>query len=152
MYLNLGPFQRPWICTSAMWCAFPNAVCSGLLRKPLDTTIWQLLSLHCPGGCQGNIKQNNNEKMYHLLTILMVVAVHWYNIVCITRWRKSRAILDATGCHHRASIVANSSHWSYQCQFLFVFFHDQLVEKGCGLRLRSLFWIGVWHINLIGRT
>jgi hypothetical protein len=30
--------------------------------KPLDAAVGQLLSLYCPGGCQGNIKQNNDDK------------------------------------------------------------------------------------------
>ncbi len=63
MYLRRGPFQRPCACAGIMGCALPNAACPGLLQKPLDATIGQLLSLYCPGSCQGNSKQNNDEKM-----------------------------------------------------------------------------------------
>ncbi len=43
-----------------------DAACPGLPRKPLDTTIGQLLARYCPGGRQGDSKQNNDEKMDQL--------------------------------------------------------------------------------------
>jgi hypothetical protein len=44
--------------------ALPNAACPGLLWKPLDAAIGQLLAPYHPSSCQGNSKQNNNNKMY----------------------------------------------------------------------------------------
>jgi hypothetical protein len=41
-----------------------DAACPGLLRKPLDAPIGQLLAPYHPSGCQGNSKQNKDEKMY----------------------------------------------------------------------------------------
>jgi hypothetical protein len=34
-----------------------------LLQKPLDATIRQLLAPYHPSGCQGNSKENNNNKL-----------------------------------------------------------------------------------------
>jgi hypothetical protein len=119
-----------------MQCALPDAACPGLHRKPLDAAIGQLLTPYCPGGRRGDSKQNNNEKNAPtLLAILMAVAMCRFNTAHITQWRRSRASLEATGCCHLASIVANSSNWSCICCF-FMFFIVKLVEKGCGLALR----------------
>ena len=42
--------------------ASPDAACPGLLWKPLDAIIGQILSPYCPSGRRGASKQNNNEK------------------------------------------------------------------------------------------
>ncbi len=60
MYLCRGPFKRLFGYAGAMRCA---GTCPELPQKPLDATIGGLLSLYCPGNCQGNSKQINNEKM-----------------------------------------------------------------------------------------
>ncbi len=39
--------------------ALPNAACPGLLQKPLDAAIRQLLAPYCPSGRQGNRQTNN---------------------------------------------------------------------------------------------
>jgi hypothetical protein len=44
--------------------ALPNAACPGLLKKPLDAAVGQLLAQYCPRGRQGKSKQNNDKKMY----------------------------------------------------------------------------------------
>jgi hypothetical protein len=44
--------------------ALPDAACPGLLRKPLDAAIEQLLAPYRPSGRQGNSKQNDDKKMY----------------------------------------------------------------------------------------
>jgi hypothetical protein len=64
MFLCCWPFQWPWQSAGARGSTLPNAVCPGLLWKPLDTAIGQLLAPYCPSSHQGNSKQNNNEKMY----------------------------------------------------------------------------------------
>jgi hypothetical protein len=43
--------------------ALPNAVCPGLLQKPLDAGIGQLLAPYRPSGRQGNKKTDNNQQM-----------------------------------------------------------------------------------------
>jgi hypothetical protein len=64
VHLHCGPFR--WLCerVGAIQTASPNAACPGLSQKSLDATIGQLLSLYCPGGNQGDSKQNNDEKMH----------------------------------------------------------------------------------------
>jgi hypothetical protein len=63
MHLRRGPFWRPCGCAGAIQMASPNATCPGLLRKPLDAGIGQLLAPYCPSGCQGNRQTNNNQQM-----------------------------------------------------------------------------------------
>jgi hypothetical protein len=48
----------------------------------------------------------------------------WGNILTrigVHHTRRLRALLDATKCHHWASIVANHCQWSHMCRFLRVF-------------------------------
>ncbi len=60
-----APHPRwPQRCAGAIQMASPNAACPGLLRKPLDAAIGQLLAPYCPSGRQGNSKQNNDKKNY----------------------------------------------------------------------------------------
>ncbi len=63
MLLCHGPFRRPCGCAGAIQTASPNAVCPGLLRKPQDAGIGQLLTPYCPSFCQGNRQTNNNQQM-----------------------------------------------------------------------------------------
>ncbi len=63
MHLCCGPFRRPCGCAGAIQTASPNAACPGLLRKPLDASIGQLLTPYCPSGRQGNRQTNNNQQM-----------------------------------------------------------------------------------------
>jgi hypothetical protein len=44
MFLRHWPFQWPWRSAGAIRSALPNAACPGLLRKPLDAAIEQLLA------------------------------------------------------------------------------------------------------------
>jgi hypothetical protein len=64
MHLIRRPFQWPRRCAGAIQTASSNAACPGLLRKPLDATIRQLLAPYRPSGCQGNSKQKDDKKMY----------------------------------------------------------------------------------------
>ena len=63
MHLRRGSFRRPCKCTRAIQMALPDAACPGLLWKPLDAGIGQLLAPYCPSGCQGNRQTNNNQQM-----------------------------------------------------------------------------------------
>jgi hypothetical protein len=67
-----------------MRCALPDTACLGLLQKPLDAAIGQLLSPYCLGGCWGNSKQNNDEICTNMLAVLMAMALRQYNTVRIT--------------------------------------------------------------------
>jgi hypothetical protein len=59
----------------------------------------------------------------------MALAVRRYNTVRIALWRTSRDSLEATGCHHQASIAADSIKETWLRRFFDVF-HRQHVEKG----------------------
>jgi hypothetical protein len=57
-----------------------------------------------------------------LLAILTAAEVRWYNTACIAQRRRCRALVEATGCHHWASIAADSCNWSCICLFFSSFF------------------------------
>ncbi len=63
MHLRCSPFWRPCRCAGAIQTALPDAACPGLLWKPLDAGIGQLLAPYCPSGRQGNKQINNNQQM-----------------------------------------------------------------------------------------
>jgi hypothetical protein len=86
MFLRRWPFQWPWRSANAIRSASPNAACPGLLWKPLDAAIGQLLAPYCPSGCQGNSKQNDNKKnVPKRLAILMAAVVRRYNTTRIAQ-------------------------------------------------------------------
>jgi hypothetical protein len=105
-----------------MLLILPNATYPGLHWKPLDTTIRQLITWYCPGGRQGSSKRNDNKNGPTLLAILMAVAVRRYNTAQIAQWRRSRALVVATGHHHWASIATNNCNWSCMRRYFFSFF------------------------------
>jgi hypothetical protein len=61
------------------------------------------------------------KKWANLLAILMAAAVRRYNTACIAQWRRSRALVEATGRRPRASIAANSCIWSHMRRYFLVF-------------------------------
>jgi hypothetical protein len=73
-------------------------------RRHWATTCY--ISPQRPLGQQANKQQSTNtpEKM----AILMAVAMRRYVTARITRWRRSRASLEATGRRHRASIMSDN--------------------------------------------
>ncbi len=102
-----------------------------------------VLPLRLPGQ-QANKQQSTNTPTE--LAILMAMAVCRYNTESIAQWRRSRALVEATGCCHWLSIAADRCNRSRICRF-FDFFHRKLVEKGHRSRLRPLFSIGVWYFK-----
>ncbi len=64
IHLVQRPFWWPRRCAGAIQTALPNAACPGLLQKPLDAIIGQLLALYCPSGRQGNRQTNNNQQIH----------------------------------------------------------------------------------------
>jgi hypothetical protein len=65
IFLPRWLIRWPWQSTSAIQSASPNAACPGLLWKPLDAGIGQLLAPYCPSGHQV-IRQTNNNQQIHL--------------------------------------------------------------------------------------
>ena len=78
-----------------------------------------------PPGQQANKQQSTNTPTK--LAILMAIAMRRYYTVRITLWRRSRASLEATGCHHWASTCSNSINRS--CQHLFLYFSLSNCQK-----------------------
>jgi hypothetical protein len=70
-------------------------------------------SLHiAPAAARATANRTMMKKWPTLLAILVAVAVRKYNTARIPPWKWSRALVEATGHHHQASITANSSNWS----------------------------------------
>jgi hypothetical protein len=59
-----------------------------------------------PPGQQANKQQTTNTPTK--LAVLMAIAMRQYDTVRIAQWRRSRASLETTGCHHRASTCSDS--------------------------------------------
>ncbi len=72
-----------------------------------------------PPGQQANKQQSTNTPTE--LAVLMAMAMHQYVTVRIAQWRRSRAVLEATGRYHWASIAADRTHQTCMRQFLPVF-------------------------------
>ncbi len=71
-----------------------------------------------PGQQQVKQRQKNGQT---LLAISMAAAVPRYDTAHIAWWLRSRALVEATGRCHWASIVANSCNRSCICHFFWVF-------------------------------
>ncbi len=77
----------------------------------------------------------------------MAAAVHQYNTALIAQWRRSRALLEATGRRHQASIMSNNIKPDMATTVFFDVFILKTIGKGHGSMLRPLFSIGVLHIK-----
>ncbi len=73
-----------------------------------------------PPSQQANKQQSTNTPTK--LALLMAIAMWRYNTARIARWRRTRASLEATGCHHRVSTCSNSIKGSCQHRFCSLFF------------------------------
>jgi hypothetical protein len=83
-----------------------------------------------PPGQQAYKQQSTNTPAK--LAILMAMAMRRYVTVCITRWRRSRASLEATGRCHRASIMPDNIVQTWLRQFFFMFSSSKPQEKVTG--------------------
>ncbi len=147
MHLRCGPFRRTCGCAGAIQTASPDVACPGLLQKPLDAGIGQLLALYCPSGCQGNRQTNNNQQM---------TLKRWPN-----RWLwqcastlpctlpnggglgLSKMLLNATF----GQVLRPIMTIGHTCAGFFNVFIIKTVEIGCRLTLRPLFSIRALHIK-----
>ncbi len=89
-------------------------------------TTYSVLPQRPPGQQQIKWWLNNGPS---LLAILMAVAVRRYNTACIAQWRRSRALVKATGCCHWARSAADRCNWSRICHFVFCFFVLNSLKK-----------------------
>ncbi len=72
-----------------------------------------------PPGQQAYKQQSTNTPAK--LAILMAMAMRRYVTARITRWRRSRASLEATGHHHWASIMPNNIVRTWLRRFFLMF-------------------------------
>ncbi len=98
-----------------------------------------------PPGQQANKQQSTNTPKK--VAMFMAAAVHQYNTACIAQWRRSRAILEATGCRHWASIMSHNIKPDMAMMVLFDVFIVKTIGKGNGSMLRPLFLIRVLLIE-----
>jgi hypothetical protein len=72
-----------------------------------------------PPGQQAYKQQSTNTPAK--LAILMAMAMRGYVTAHIAQWRRSRASLEATGLHHRASIMHDNIVRTWLRRFFYVF-------------------------------
>ncbi len=72
-----------------------------------------------PPGQQANKQQSTNTPKK--VAVLMAMAMRRYVTACIAQWRRSRALLEATGCCHQASIMSNNINWTWLRRFFSMF-------------------------------
>jgi hypothetical protein len=95
--------------------------------------------------CQGD---NHYEHVPTLLAISIAIAMQRCYTPHIAQWRRFVAFIKATKRHHRTSTRSDSVNWSSQC----CYFRDISSSNRWKRARVALITIGVWHINLTGRT
>ena len=98
-------------------CGMSRATPEATGRRHRATT--RSVSPQRPPGQQANKQQSTNTPKK--VAMFMAAAVHQYNTACIARWRRSRALLEATGCRHWASIMSNNINRTWLRRFFWMF-------------------------------
>jgi hypothetical protein len=75
---------------------------------------------------QANKQQSTNTPKK--VAMFMAAVVHQYNTACIARWRRSRALLEATGGRHEMIIMSNNMKPDMAMMF-FLCYHCQNCRK-----------------------
>jgi hypothetical protein len=81
---------------------------------------------------QANKQQSTNTPKK--VAMLMAVVVRWYNTARIAQLRRSRALLEATGCHHQASIMSDNINWTWLRHFFWCFHCQNCMKRVTGWR------------------
>jgi len=92
-----------------------------------------------PATARATTRKTTMQNVPTLLAILMAIAMRQYNTKLITQWRRYRAFINATTCHHQASTCSDSTNRTCQCRLILAFHH----EKGLELICWPLITIGV---------
>ncbi len=104
----------------------------GMFRATLEATSHHHQATTCsvspqwPPEQQANKQQSTNTPKK--VAMLMAAAVRWYNTAHIAQWRRSRALLEATGRRHRASIMFDNMNRTWLRCFFWCF-HRQNCRK-----------------------
>ncbi len=112
---------------------------SGSHWTPPSGNYCSVLPQRLPGQ-QANKQQSTNQPKK--LAVLMAMAMRRYVTARIAQWMRSRASLEATGRHHRASIMSDIINWTWLRRFFNVFIIKTVV-KGHRSMLRPLYLIGL---------
>ncbi len=72
-----------------------------------------------PPGQQANKQQSTNTPKK--VAMLMAAVMRRYNTAHIAQWRRSRALLEATGCRHRARIMSDNINQTWLRKFFLMF-------------------------------
>ena len=107
-------------------CSMPRATPEATGCRHWATT-HSVLPQHLPGQ-QANKQQSTITPTK--LAVSMAIAMWRYETACIAQWRRSRATLEATGCHHRASTCSDSHQSDMPTPVFPDVFYCQIVEKG----------------------
>ncbi len=94
-------------------------------------------------GQQVNKQQSTNAPKK--VAVLMAMRTRRYVTVHIARWRRLRALLDATKRHHWVSIVADHCNWSHACAGFLQVFSLSTAQKGCRLAKAPVFNWGITY-------
>jgi hypothetical protein len=105
-------------------CSMSRATSEATGRRHRETTC-SVLPQQLPEQ-QANKQQSTNTPKK--VAMLMAAAVRRYNTACITRWRRSRALLEATGRRHQASIMSDNINQTWLWHFFWCF-HCQNCRK-----------------------
>ena len=79
-----------------------------------------LLSIS-PAAARATGKQKQSTNTPKQVAMFMAAAVRRYNTAHVARWRRSRALLEATGRRHWASIMSNNRNWTWLQRFFLMF-------------------------------
>ncbi len=83
-----------------------------------------------PPGQQANKQQSTNAPKK--VAQLMAMAMRRYVTVHISQWRRFRALLYATKCHHQANIAAISRQCNKKLRFFWIFHHRPAQKRAQG--------------------
>ncbi len=147
MHLQCSLFLRPCECAGAIQTALPYAACPGLLGKPLEAGIGQLLAPYCPSGRQGNRQTNNNQQM------TLKRWPNWWPWQCAGTLPCTSP--DGGGLELSKMPLNATIGWvlrpimkiGHACAGFFYVFIVKTVDKGRRSTLRPLFSIGVSNIK-----
>jgi hypothetical protein len=129
------------------WCNTKCIAQCSMSRATLEATARRHWATNCsvlpqpPLGQQANKQQSTNTPTK--LAVLMAMAMRRYVTPHTAQWRRSRALLEATGRRRWASIISNNIKRTWIRCFLLLFFIVKTIGKGHGLSLRPLILIGV---------
>ena len=141
MHLRCRPFRWPCRGVEAIHAASPDPACPGLHRSH-----WMPPSGNCslhiaPAAAMATANKTTMKNIPTLLAVLMAMAVRWYYIARITRWRSFMAFPKVTKHHHWARTCSDNIKGT--C--LPLFFVVNLSKKGCEVKGWPQLTLGVTY-------